>query len=160
MTYLDLSSCFFSRSFGTLSRMNEFITQLAQNFTQLVHLETLILAYCNFMVTDDFVQIISRSLRRLKHLDLHSCGKITDKSVHAIARNLPDLVYLDLSWCQNLSDYGLNSSIEYSRDRQLLNELNKDLNLYLKKYAEQPFLLIKQKVSRIPKFNNILNKLC
>lgn len=127
--------------------MNEFIAQLARNLTELVHLEKLVLAYCDFMVNDEFVQVVAPRLARLKHLDLRNCGKITDKSVHAIARHLADLAYLDLSWCQNVSDYGLNSTIEYSRDRQLLNELNKDFSLFLKKYAEQPFLLIKQKVS-------------
>lgn len=150
LRHLDLSSCFFTRSFGTLSRMNEFIAQFARNIGQLVHLETLVLAYCEFMVNDEFVETVCCQLgQSLRHLDLHSCNKITDKAVHAIARHLVNLVYLDLSWCQNLSDYGLNSSIEYSRDRQMLNELNKDLNLYLKKYAEQPFLLIKQKVSKM-----------
>lgn len=126
--------------------MNEFIAQLGSNLAQLTSLEHLVLAYCDYMVNDEFVQIVTASLTRLRHLDLRSCGKITDKSVHAIARHLADLVYLDLSWCQNVSDYGLSSDIEYSRDRQMQNELNKDLNLYIKKYAEQPFLLIKQKV--------------
>ena len=146
LTHLDLSYCFFSRSFGTLSRMNEFITQFANNIAELGNLERLELANCEFIVNDEFMRIVSKRLTRMRYLDLRNCSKITDKSVHCIARFFTELVHLDLSWCQNVSDYGLDSSIEYRRDRELLNELNKDLNLYLKKYAEQPFLLIKQKV--------------
>ena len=146
LTYLDLSYCFLSRSFGTLARMNDFITQFANNIAELKNLEHLVLTNCEFIVNDEFIRIVSKCLTRMKHLDLRNCSKITDKSVHFIARYFTDLVHLDLSWCQNVSDYGLDSSIEHRRERELLNELNKDLNLYLKKYAEQPFLLIKQKV--------------
>lgn len=158
LVHLDLSFCFFLRSFGTLSRVNEFIEQLAHNFAQLELLETFLLSGCDFIVTDRFVKIVAKKLNKLKKLDLRNCSKITDKSVHYISHYLLNLVHLDLSWCQNLSDYGLNNTIEYSRDKQLLNELNKDLNIYLKKYAEQPFLLIKQKAQIANESKKSLNK--
>lgn len=143
LTHLDLSCCSFERSFGAGDRLNEFIEYFAIDFSRLVNLQSLLLSFCDLIVTDRFVEIITKRLVNLTHLDLRNCSKITDKSVHYICTYLHKLTNLDLSWCQNISDYGLNNSVDNSKDKQLLNDLNKDLNLYLKKYVEQPFLLIK-----------------
>lgn len=148
LTYLDLSCMMFQRSFGTPSRLSEFIENLAQNLSKCDKLETLKVSYCDTMVNDAFIKVISKKLLNLKHLDLRNCSQITDQSLHYISTFLTKLVYLDLSWCQNISDYGLDKSIEFGRSKKLLNEFNKHLNgacRCIKKYTEQPFLLLKTK---------------
>lgn len=149
LTYLDLSCAMFQRSFGTVDRLNNFIEQFAFNLSKCEKIETLMLSYCDFIVTDTFIRIISKKLTKLKHLDLRNCSQITDQSLHVISTFLTKLVHLDLSWCQNISDYGLCKSIEYNKDQQLLNEFNKHMNgscRCVRKYTDQPFLLIKTKM--------------
>ena len=148
LVYLDLSCVMFQRSFGTVNRLNLYIESFAASLAECESLQYLILSYCDFLVNDTFVKTIARKLTKLKHLDLRNCSQITDQSLHHISYYLAELVHLDLSWCQNISDYGLDSSIEYSKDKQLLNEFKKHLNgscRCMRKYTEQPFLLLKTK---------------
>ena len=148
LVYLDLSCVLFMRSFGTVNRLNQYIANFATSLGLCERLEHLQLSYCSFLVNDPFIKIIARKLGKLKHLDLRNCSQITDQSVHYISKYLTELVHLDLSWCQNISDHGLDYSIVYSKDTKLLDEFNKHLNAScrcMRKYTEQPFLLIKTK---------------
>jgi hypothetical protein len=148
LTYLDLSCVMFRRSFGTAAHLNQYIENFAQNLSQCQVMEHLLLSYCDFLVTDSFIKIISKKMLKLKHLDLRNCTKITDQSLHYISKHLTELVHLDLSWCSNISDNGLDSSVEYSKDKRLLQEFNKHMNgscRCMRKYTEQPFLLLKTK---------------
>jgi hypothetical protein len=148
LVHLDMSCSMFQQGFANKTRLNEFIENFGKNLAECVHMEHLSVNYCEFLVNDLFIKTIAKSLRKLKHLDLRNCTQITDKSLHYIAFYLSNLVHLDVSWCQNLSDYGLNRSLEYGKNKQLLNEFNKHLNgscRCMRKYTEQPFLMIKTK---------------
>lgn len=148
MTYLDMSCTMFQRSFPTMNKVNQYIEGFAQNLSQCDKIEHLILSYCDFLVSDSFIKIIAKKLKKLKHLDLKNCTQITDESLHHISTHLTSLTLLDISWCQNVSDYGLSKSIQYNKDDKLLNEFNNHLNSScrcLRKYTEQPFLLLKTK---------------
>ena len=150
LTYLDLSCIMIQCSFVTVSKRNQYISEFATNLAQCIQLESLLLSYCDILVTDPFVQIISKSLTKLKYLSLRNCTQITDASLHYISQYLKNLIFLDVSWCQNLSDYGLDRGIEIDKRKKMLNDLNKHLNgpcLCMRKYAEQPFLLIKTKAA-------------
>jgi len=148
LVHLDISCSMFQQGFANKTRLNEFIENFSKTLAECVHLEHLSVSYCEFLVNDLFIKTVAKSLRKLKHLDLRNCTQITDKSLHYIARYLTSLVHLDVSWCQNLSDYGLDRSLEYGKNKQLLNEFNKHLNgscRCMRKYTEQPFFLIKTK---------------
>ena len=148
LTYLDLSCVMFRRSFGTVERLKQYIENFAQSLSQCQLMEFLLLSYCDFLITDSFIKIIAKKMTKLRHLDLRNCTQITDQSIHYISKYLTELVHLDLSWCQNISDNGLDSSVEYSKDKRLLQEFNKHMNSScrcMRKYTEQPFLLLKTK---------------
>ncbi|CAF0730981.1 unnamed protein product [Brachionus calyciflorus] len=148
LTYLDLSCMMFQRSFGTVNRLNEFVEEFAFNLSRCHNLEHLNLSYCDFLVNDSFIKIISKNFKNLKHLDIRNCSQITDTSLHFISTFMTKLVYLDLSWCQNISDSGLDASIKHGDENRLLNEFNKHINgscRCIRKYTEQPFLLLKTK---------------
>ena len=148
LTYLDLSNIMFKRSFATVTRLNQYIEELALKLASYCsQIEYLLLGYCDFLVNDTFVRIISKGLRKLKHLDLRNCSKITDISLHYISYYLHKLIHLDVSWCQHVSNKGLGVQIE--NDQILLNEFNYLLKSSClrctKKFNEQPFLLLKTK---------------
>lgn len=150
LTYLDLSCIMIQCSFGTVAKRNAYITEFATNLAQCSQLESLLLSYCDILVTDPFVQIIAKSMSKLKYLSLRNCTQISDTALHYISQYLKNLAYLDVSWCQNLSDYGLDRGIEIDKRKKMLNDLNKHLNgpcRCMRKYAEQPFLLIKTKAA-------------
>lgn len=102
LRHLDLSCALFKSSFGNSKRLNKFIESFALGLSQCVQMETLLVSYCDFLINDIFVQIISQHLVKLRHLDLRNCSQITDTSLHFISYFLRDLVHLDVSWCQNL----------------------------------------------------------
>lgn len=148
LVHLDLSCALFQRSFSTAARLNQYIESFALNLAQCDRLEVLDLSYCDFLVNDSFIKIIAQKLIKLKKLDLHNCSSITDVSLHFITYFLTGLTYLDISWCQNVSNNGLDFNIEYEASKKLLNEFHKHLNgscRCMRKYLEQPFLLIKTK---------------
>lgn len=148
LRHLDLSAIMFHCSFGTVNKRNEYIESFATNLSHCSQLEHLYLSYTDFLVNDTFIKIVSKNLTNLKTLDLKSCNQITDVALHAISTNLKSLVSLNISWCQNISDYGLDRSIAYDNKKKLMNELNAHLNgacRCMRKYTEQPFLLIKTK---------------
>ena len=60
------------------------------------------LSYCDILVNDTFIKIISKRLHGLKYLNLRNCSQITDVSLHFISFYLKNLAELDLSWCQNI----------------------------------------------------------
>jgi hypothetical protein len=148
LTHLDLSCALFQRSFSTTSRLNQYIENFAHNLSKCQQLNTLELSYCDFLVNDTFMKIITKSLIKLKKLDIRNCSNITDISLHFITYFLVDLIYLDVSWCQNLSDNGLDFNIESEESKKLLIDFNKLLNescRCMQKYTSSPFLLIKTK---------------
>ena len=148
LTHLDLSCALFQRSFSTTTRLNQYIESFAQNLSKCKQLETLELSYCDCLVNDTFMKIITKCLTKLKKLDIRNCSNITDVSLHFITYFLVNLVYLDVSWCQNLSDNGLDFNIELEESKKLLNDFNKHLNgscRCMRKYTSSPFLLIKTK---------------
>lgn len=102
LKYLDLSCAMFKGSFGNIKRLNEYIETFAKGLSACIQLETLLLSYCDFLVNDTFIKIVSKSLGRLIHLDLKNCSKITDASLHFISFYLKNLIHLDISWCQNI----------------------------------------------------------
>lgn len=77
LTHLDLSCAMFQRSFTNIDQLNQFIERFANSLAQSNELNSLNLSYCEFLVTDMFVDIISKALVKLKHLDLRNCSKIT-----------------------------------------------------------------------------------
>jgi hypothetical protein len=148
LTYLDLSSMLFQRSFNNKDKLQQFVSSFASNLALCEQIDHLILTNCDFLVNDAFMKIISRKLTKIKHLNVRNCNQITDTSLHYISNYLTELNYLDISWCRNISDYGFDVSIGNSKDKQLLNELNATLNgpaHVIRKYNEQPFLLLKTK---------------
>lgn len=148
LTHLDLSCLMFNSSFGTANKLKEFIEEFATNISKCDKLEHLNLSYCDFLVNDCFIRIISNKLHGLKYFNIRNCSQITDSSVHLISSRFKKLVYLDLSWCQNISDFGLDSSISLEEDKKILNEFRKHINgtcRCMKTFAEQPFLMIKAK---------------
>ena len=100
-------------------------------------------------------------MRKIRHLDLRNCTQLTDAALHHIAHYLGELVHLDMSWCQNLTDNGLDRRIEFEHTQRLLNEFNRHVNggscRCARKYAEQPFLLIR---ARAEIALEIRNKFC
>ena len=60
------------------------------------------LSYCDILVNDTFIKIISKRLHGLKYFNLRNCSQITDVSLHFISFYLKNLAELDLSWCQNI----------------------------------------------------------
>ena len=148
LTYLDLSSMMFQRSFNNRDKLQQYMSDFASNLSLCEQIDHLILTNCDFLVNDAFIKIISRKLIKIKHLNLRNCKQITDTSLHYISNYLTEINYLDISWCRNISDYGFDVSIGNSKDKQLLNELNATLNgpsYVIRKYNEQPFLLLKTK---------------
>jgi hypothetical protein len=148
LVHLDLSCALFQRSFSTPARLNQYIENFAINLSKCDKLEFLELSYCDFLVNDTFIKIIAQNLLKLKKLDLRNCSNITDVSLHYITYFLVNLTYLDISWCQNLSDNGFDFNIQFEDSKKLLNEFNKHLNgacRCMRRYTEQPFLLIKTK---------------
>lgn len=165
LKHLDLSCLVFNSSFGTANKLNEFIDNFSTNISKCDKLEHLNLSYCDFLVTDNFVRIISNSLINLKHLNIRNCSQITDTSLHLISSSFKKLVHLDLSWCNNISDNGLDSSIDLDQDKKILNEFRKHINgtcRCMKAFAEQPFLMIKAKnglvMDQSTRFFGCLNK--
>lgn len=65
-------------------------------------LEYLDLSYCDILISDTFIKIISKRLLGLTYLNLRNCSQITDISLHFISYYLQNLTDLDLSWCQNI----------------------------------------------------------
>ena len=148
LVHLDMSCAIFQRSFSSSTRLNQYIDSFATNLSKCDKLEILELSYCDFLVNDSFIKIITNKLTKLKRLDLRNCGNITDVALHFITYFLVNLTHLDISWCQNVSDNGLDFNIEYEDSKKLLNEFNKHLNgacRCMRKYTEQPFLLMKTK---------------
>ena len=148
LTHLDLSCVTFRRSFESQTSLRQYVERFAHNLSQCRAMECLVLSYCDFLVNDTFVKVVAPRLPNLKHLDLRNCTQITDQSLHCISTHLTELVHLDISWCQNISDHGLDASVEYSKDKRALQEFNKHLNgscRCMRRYTEQPFLLLKTK---------------
>lgn len=145
LRHLDLSCAMFKSSFGNTKRLNEYIEKFANGLSACGQLEALLLSYCDFLVNDAFIKIISKSLIRLNHLDLRNCSKITDVSLHFISFYLKNIIHLDISWCQNISDNGLNCENELEATEKLLLEFENYSCSCTKKYKEQPFLLLKVK---------------
>ena len=77
LTHLDLSCAMFQRSFGSLHSLNRFIEKFSSNLCMCAQMEKLELSYCDFLVNDTFMQLVSQSLVKLKHLDLRNCTQIT-----------------------------------------------------------------------------------
>lgn len=165
LKHLDLSCLVFNSTFGTATKLNEFIDSFSTNISKCDKLEHLNLSYCDFLVNDNFVRIISNSLIKLKHLNIRNCSHITDTSLHLISSSFKKLVHLDLSWCNNISDHGLDYSINLDQDKKTLNEFRKHINgncRCIKAFAEQPFLMIKAKnglvIERSTRFFGCLSK--
>jgi hypothetical protein len=157
LTHLDLSCAQFQKSFINMNRLSAFIESFARNLSlSAPNLEILLLSYCDFLVNDHFIQLAidtTSGLRKLKHLDLRNCAQLTDASMHSICKHLVNLEHLDLSWCQLITDFGLYNQNISSEQKQLLSSENQKSFDYLsvklcrcmKKYIEQPFMLLKIK---------------
>jgi hypothetical protein len=148
LVYLDMSCALFKQSFVNSKALNEYIEQLAIGLSQCSMLEHLDLSYCDYLVNNKFIKIISRCMPRIAHLNLRNCTQISDEALHYIAYYLQRLEHLDISSCRSISDNGISVSINFDKNQRLLNEFNKHLASScrcMRKYIEQPFLLLKTK---------------
>ena len=64
-------------------------------------LQSLRLAYFE-QLSDEAVQAITFTLRRLTHIDFSFCRSLSDAAVRSIATNCPNLLSLDISHCDKV----------------------------------------------------------
>ncbi|KAL1973791.1 hypothetical protein VTN31DRAFT_5351 [Thermomyces dupontii] len=78
--------------------------------------------------------------RKLKHLDLHQCGRLTDAGVSSLAHNVPELQALQLSQCTELTDTGIVRVVRTTPQLVHLDmeDLDKVTNTVLQELAQSP----------------------
>lgn len=73
-----------------------------------VQIEVLNLISC-WELTNQCINHIGISMRKIRHLSLSGCSKISDDAVETISEQLSNLQHLDLSWCSHIT----SASLEY-----------------------------------------------
>lgn len=78
--------------------------------------------------------------RKLRHLDLHQCGRLTDAGVSSLAHNVPELQALQLSQCTELTDNGIVKVLRTTPQLVHLDmeDLDKVTNTVLQELAQSP----------------------